>query len=205
MLIKIPLYLAICLLLILSGCSEPEKSEIENVIVVHEPEKTTADNAITEDTVKYGDEWSVESETVPVESTLILHDEEIEAVVNISSKKYHISKECRYVKTMAEENRQYITAKSLSAIESLGYTACKVCTASAQISDIVTEVITSGDSEDKLTVVINTKSGTLHVNPQCRHVAKANIDNLNTIKCDDIYALIAQGYKPCGTCSKDYK
>lgn len=59
-------------------------------------------------------------------------------------------------------------------------------------------------SESSVSVIINVKSKTFHADPSCYHAARIKSENRQTMESADVSALLAQGYKPCKTCSSEY-
>ena len=52
-------------------------------------------------------------------------------IVNTSSKTFHVSEECRHVKSMSEKNKKSVASHSVEEMVSLGYSPCATC-----VSDI---------------------------------------------------------------------
>ena len=48
-------------------------------------------------------------------------------IVNASSKTFHVSEECRHVKSMSEKNKTVVASHSAEEMISLGYSPCSTC------------------------------------------------------------------------------
>ena len=53
-------------------------------------------------------------------------------IVNTSSKTFHISEECRHVKSMSEKNKKSVASHSVDEMISLGYLPCATCFGDAE-------------------------------------------------------------------------
>lgn len=48
-------------------------------------------------------------------------------IVNASSKTFHVSEECRHVKSMSEKNKLSVASHGVDEMVSLGYSPCATC------------------------------------------------------------------------------
>ncbi|MCL2517916.1 MAG: hypothetical protein FWF15_05075 [Oscillospiraceae bacterium] len=138
----------------------------------------------------------------------------IMVIINLNSKMYHLNTECTYVKRMNEENKYIVKIDNLSELE--GYTPCSRCgdPDKPTVTVTVTETTVTAketdppettipDQDEILTVIFNLTSKTFHADDNCRHIQSMKDENKGTFT-GTIEEIFATGYKPCGTCSKQY-
>lgn len=120
----------------------------------------------------------------------------IPIILNVNSNIYHTNTDCLQIDQILDENKREFGVDDLSLLSE--FTACDECN---------TAVIENGEIEidtDVMTVLVNLNSGTFHADLNCRHIKSMNEENKGeyTGTIDEIKSA---GYKPCGTCSKQYK
>jgi len=151
-----------------------------------------------------------ERETTTTDSKPIpLPTGNIMVIINLNSKMYHLDLECTYVQRMNEENKFITKVDNLSELED--YTPCSRCAGSVAETTTVAKVTETPETTTKstqsqgeiLTVIVNLNSKTFHADHNCRHIQSMNEDNKGTFT-GTIEEIFAVGYKPCGTCSKQY-
>lgn len=90
-----------------------------------------------------------------------------------------------------------------------------LASASCGSADIVIRtktVVTTAPSEtssdagqhEQGVLFVNRNTGTFHISGDCSAVLSMKPENRLELKCD-VQAALANGYKPCGLCSKIYK
>ncbi|MFA6948606.1 MAG: hypothetical protein WCQ72_06470 [Eubacteriales bacterium] len=143
-------------------------------------------------------------------------------IVNMNSMVYHTNPQCSYARKIAAENRMEIYVNDISELDASGCRICSYCAKSQHNNAETTEkhkessaqTIDQTEKESNIddaqkaslyTVIINKNSKTFHINPNCSHVKNMKEENKLIVETDDIASLIADGYKPCGSCAKEYK
>lgn len=178
----------------------------ETVTSAEEPEAyaevTTAAVTVIETTVTV---TSAAPESAAIPSGSIF------AVINTSSGKYHLDKNCRAVKNMNTENKLERSFKSIAVMEAAGYTPCGLCSKDGKLPDVTSAketsavAVTSGitESSESFNAVINTNSKKIHLDAECRYVKTMKEENRRdeVLLSDDIKAMLGDGYSLCKSCS----
>lgn len=206
---------------------EPDKSvknendETETVSETSITPDTTAAVTTVPEPIQTEETRSHQNETVQTTNITLKSDKNGKyfVVVNMNSMVYHTDAECSYAKKISEDNKLELYVNDYSELDENGYRICSFCAkrqqdaSAAQTSESETTTINTTAKDEQpsqnaaqmYTVIINIKSKTFHIDPNCQHVKKMKDENKMTLQTDNIAELIAQGYKPCGTCAKQFK